>query len=87
LATANDALTLAVNAERDAKLPAEQKRIEAVSVREETEQVLEYIVAAFRKPDPAADGEKLAVAELFTQSEKHIEEQLVKLPRVQIQLL
>lgn len=87
LATANDALTLAVNAERDAKLLAEQKRIEAVHAREETDQVLEYIVAAFRKPDPAADGEKLTVAELFAQSEKQIDEQFAKLPRVQIQLL
>ncbi len=49
--------------------------------------MLDYIVAAFRKPDPAADGEKLTVAEMFMQSEKELDEKFEKSPRVKAQLL
>ena len=87
LAQANADLEKANQSERKAKLNADQKRIDAETARDETKQVLDYLVAAFRKPDPDADGEKLTVAELFDQAAAQLDTAFPNRPLIQAQLL
>lgn len=87
LAKANKNLEDAIEAERLAKQEAESQSQEAKRSKEETERVLDYLVAAFRKPDPALDGEKLTVAELLTQAETQLKEDFATVPRIQSKLL
>lgn len=87
LADANSNLEKSIKAERIAKIESEKKRQEAELAEKETEQVLDYLVAAFRKPDPANDGEKVTVAELLIQAEQQLQEKFSSSPRVQMKLL
>jgi serine/threonine protein kinase/Tfp pilus assembly protein PilF len=87
LAKANTDLATANASESASKQDADQKRIDAEKARDETKQVLDYLVASFRKPDPAADGEKLTVAELLGQSAEQVESTFPNQPLVQAQLL
>lgn len=87
LAKSNAALTLANAAETKAKDAADRGRLEAESARKETESVLDFLVKAFRSPDPAVDGEKLTVTELLDQAVERLEFELADLPGVQARLL
>ncbi len=71
----------------EAERLAVQREQEAKKARDETKQVLDYLVASFRKSDPAADGEKLTVAELFGQAAEQLETTFPAQPLIQAQLL
>lgn len=87
LTKANADLNRANGSERAAKHVADQKRAEAETARDETTKVLDYLVAAFRKSDPDADGEKLTVVEMFDQAVAQMDESLPKQPLIQARLL
>ena len=71
----------------EAERLAVQREQEAKKARDETKQVLDYLVASFRKSDPDADGEKLTVAELFGQAVEQLETTFPNQPLIQAQLL
>lgn len=73
--------------EQIAKKEADAKRIDAELARDEAKQVLEYVVNAFRKPDPEADGERLTVVELLDQATQDLEITFPDQPRLQASLL
>jgi serine/threonine protein kinase len=87
LAKANTDLEAANASERAAKDEADQKRIAADKARDETKQVLDYLVAAFRKSDPDVDGETLTVAALFGQAVEQLDATFPNQPLIQAQLL
>ncbi len=87
LTQSNTDLETANASERAAKQDADQKRIDAEKARDETKQVLDYLVAAFRKSDPDADGETLTVAELFGHAAEQLESTFPKQPLIQAKLL
>jgi serine/threonine protein kinase len=87
LKSSNESLQLANQAETIAKKNAESKQREAETARDETKQILDYIVAAFRKSDPDADGESLTVAALFGQAEEQLEADFPNKPLIQAELL
>jgi len=81
---------IAEQRERDATAAerlAVQREQEAKKARDETKQVLDYLVASFRKPDPSSDGEKLTVAELFDQAVNQLDTTFPNQPLIQAQLL
>ena len=71
----------------EAERLAVQREQEEKKARDETKQVLDYLVASFRKPDPDADGEKLTVAELFDQAAEQLDTTFPNQPLIQAQLL
>lgn len=73
--------------EQQARNDADERRQEAEKARDETKQVLDYLVAAFRKSDPEADGEKLTVAALLGQAAEQLETAFPNQPLIQAQLL
>jgi len=62
-------------------------KLEAEKARDETEQVLDYLVAAFRKSDPEADGATLTVVEMFEQAAEELEATFPNQPAIQARLL
>ncbi len=87
LAKANSDLRLANTAERKATKEAEAKRREAEAARAKEQQALakeeearkrsetvsQYLVNAFRRPDPSVDGREVKVAEVLDQAVKQID--------------
>jgi len=71
----------------EAERLAVQREQEAKKARDETKQVLDYLVASFRKSDPSADGEKLTVAALFGQAVEQLETTFPNQPLIQARLL
>lgn len=87
LVQVNKNLEQANASERAAKQDADQKRSEAEKARDETKQVLNYLVASFRKPNPSADGEKLTVAELLDRAAERLDTTFPDKPFIQARLL
>jgi len=87
LVTSNEDLRLANKAETEAKIEAATKQEEAEQARDEAKQVLDYLVAAFHKSDPDADGETLTVAGLFGQAVEQLDTKFPNQPLFQAGLL
>ena len=72
---------------KEAERLAIQSEQEAKQARDETTQVLDYLVASFRKSDPDIDGETLTVAALFGQAVEQLETTFPNQPLIQAALL
>src|SRR5262249_48293158 len=84
---------LAVRAE-DARAKAEKAEGQARTAlgeseqsRRELEQVVEYLVGAFRSPDPSKDGHRVTVAETVERALAGLDEKRVANPLVRARLL
>jgi serine/threonine protein kinase len=101
LAQANGDLQLANAAERRATREADAKRQEAETARNKEQQarkdeeearnraeaVSQYLVNAFRKPDPSMDGREVKVADVLDQAVKQLDEDFKNQPLVKSELL
>lgn len=67
-----------IDAQRKA---ADLARREAQSAEARTRRVLEYLVSAFRKPDPAVDGREVRVADVLAQARGDLNAKLGDAPR------
>jgi eukaryotic-like serine/threonine-protein kinase len=59
----------------------------AIAERERAERVLKFLVAAFRKPDPAADGRTLKVVDLLAWAVNDLEKSMADQPLMKATLL
>ncbi|HEY2156971.1 MAG TPA: serine/threonine-protein kinase, partial [Isosphaeraceae bacterium] len=80
---ADDALArvTAANDQKDAALK------ESEGSRKQAEAVNDFLVEAFRKPDPTQDENKITVAEVLGQAEKSLEGRFADSPRIKGKLL
>ncbi len=76
-------------AEREGKLrvDAEQATQQAEAARKQAEAVTEYLVEAFRSPDPEKDGRTVTVAEILDRAAGDLETNLSAEPELHAQLL
>ena len=74
-------------AESVARAEAESKRQEADAARSEAERTLDFLVQAFRSPDPERDGRQITVAEVLDRAVTEIPETLKENPLQQATLL
>jgi eukaryotic-like serine/threonine-protein kinase len=94
LAVANARLRAANERETAAKQDAESKRREAEAAqareelaRKQAEAVAEYLVEAFRSPDPRRDGRTVTVAEVLHRSVQKLDGQFSDQPLLKAKLL
>lgn len=62
-------------------------KVDAQQAAERNQRVLNYLVSAFRKPDPSVDGREVTVASVLEQSLKELDTQLATDPLEQATLL
>ena len=66
---------------------AEQARAEADKARQEAEQVTEFLVKAFRSPDPLVAGDKVTIVQVLGSAVERLEKEFVDQPLFHARLL
>jgi serine/threonine-protein kinase len=79
-------LSIAWRKEADARQAAQGQRIVAIQQAEQAEQALNFLMQAFRKPHPAADGRSLKVVDLLDRAAADLDRSLSDRPQDQATL-
>jgi hypothetical protein len=72
---------------KDAKAKTDAALKESQQARGQAEAVSEFLMAAFRKPDPSQDGEKVRVVEVLDQAVASLDRRFADAPRTKGELL
>ncbi|MBI1904194.1 MAG: serine/threonine protein kinase [Planctomycetia bacterium] len=83
----NAQLTVANGNLKLARAEADQKRTDAERSRDEAQAVSDYLVSAFRSPDPARDGRRITVAEMLASAAKRAQAEFADKPLVKARML
>lgn len=82
-----DEKTQLAEKERTARIAAEEAQKKEAEQRRHAEQVEEYLVSAFRSPDPNMDGRKIKIADILDRERERLKAELNDEPIVKARLL